>query len=325
LGQTVFRGVFRRGFGERPQAREQVGSLDIGNSGFPEQCRTHLCAALDVLGELPHAVEPEVVLKVAPDTGQMLPNGDSYPTQLGFVSDARLHQHLRCVNGAQRQDDLSVDGHPMHRAAMNDLDPGSPVAVEDHTRDQRVRDHGQVRLLQMRGRVSAKHREALFVAPAQIGHGCTAALLHQGSVGALIGGNTNGSGRLQRRRGERMRPRCRLHKHRPTPAPMIWLAAAAPVLNPPIEIANWPVSPTRLARFGSVVVPVAPVSSRPDHQVDAGPAAKHLAHRKRDRPAMKPRIRLGDESPIAFAAKVSWPLACVGHTGNVVAAAGLQK
>ena len=37
---------------------------------------------------------------------------------------------------------------------------------------------------------------------------------------------------------------------------------------------------------------------------------------------MKPRVRLGHETPIAFAAEIQRPPACLGHAGDVIGAAG---
>ena len=128
--------------------------------------------------------------------------------------------------------------------------------------------------------------------------------LHQAAVGALVSGNADGPGCLKGRRGKRMLVGCRLYEHRAAPAPIICFADAVPVLDSPVEVEDWLVSPGRLAGFGSVVVPVAAVSARPDHQVDAGPAAEDFAHRERDGAPVKAWVGMRHESPIAFATKV---------------------
>ena len=88
----------------------------------------------------------------------MLADLDSDAAQFVLVSDAGLHQHLGRVNRAKRQHHLGVGGHAMERAAMDDLDSGGPVAVEDYPGDQRVRHNRQVRLIEIGGGVGAKHR-----------------------------------------------------------------------------------------------------------------------------------------------------------------------
>jgi hypothetical protein len=91
----------RCGLRERPQASEQIRPLiPLSHPGVPKHCRPDLGAAGYGFGELPDTVEPEVVLEVAADAGQMLAQGEPDAMQLGFVTNTGLHQHLRGVNGS---------------------------------------------------------------------------------------------------------------------------------------------------------------------------------------------------------------------------------
>ena len=229
------------------------------------------------------------------------------------------------MDRAEGEHDLGRRSDRVQAAIVNHFDTVGPVALEEDPRHERVRDHREVGFVQIRGDVGAEHRETLTVTPAQVSDGGAAVLLHHAAVGTLVGRNPDRPRRIDCRHGQRVHVRRGLHEDRSPAAAVIRLADSMPILDRPIQIKHRPISPRTLAGLSSEVLPVASMSPRPDHQVDARSPAQHFAHRKRDRSAVHRRVGLGREIPITLAAKVHRPLGRLGDGGYLIGAAGLQE
>jgi hypothetical protein len=89
-----------------------------------------------------------MVLQVSAHTGQMLDDGDAIPLKFGLITDTRLHQHLGCVDGTERQHHLAGSTDSVQRSVVRELHSGRPMAVESHPRHQRAGENGYVRPIQ---------------------------------------------------------------------------------------------------------------------------------------------------------------------------------
>lgn len=126
-------------------------------------------------------------------------------------------------------------------------------------------------------------------------------------------------------RRDRARVRRGLNVHGSTDAAVGGVRCSTPIFDPPIERQDGFVTPPRVARFGREIVPVGPVASRPDHDVDAGAAAEHLPHAHRQHPPVQVGVRLRPKRPVALAPKIGRPKACLQHARAIVATARLEQ
>jgi hypothetical protein len=78
----------------------------------------------------PNTVEADMVLKVRPDTGEVLDHRNSKSSELGLIANTGLHQNLRGVTRAAGENDLATCINAVDCAKMRDLDSSSPVPVE---------------------------------------------------------------------------------------------------------------------------------------------------------------------------------------------------
>jgi hypothetical protein len=69
-----------------------------------------------------------MILEVTTDTRQMLYDGDAVALQLLVISDARLHEHLGSVDGAEGQHDLSACAHRLVGSPPTELHAGNGAA-----------------------------------------------------------------------------------------------------------------------------------------------------------------------------------------------------
>ncbi|MNT77684.1 hypothetical protein D3C72_2168250 [compost metagenome] len=82
-----------------------------------------------------------MILMIAANARKMLDKRNAMRVQLVFRTDARLHEHPRCIDRAERQDCLALGRKQTDLAIDNDLDTGYALAIEDKARDQRVGQH----------------------------------------------------------------------------------------------------------------------------------------------------------------------------------------
>jgi hypothetical protein len=71
-----------------------------------------------------------MVLQVLADPWQMLYDGDAELLQVGLVADARLHQHFRSVDRAQRQHHFGPRPNAVDGAGVGELHAGGPARLQ---------------------------------------------------------------------------------------------------------------------------------------------------------------------------------------------------
>ena len=63
-----------------------------------------------------------MVLEIFPDARQMLDYGNPETPECGLIADTGLHQYLRRMDGAERQDNFMTCPNTMISAAEENLD-----------------------------------------------------------------------------------------------------------------------------------------------------------------------------------------------------------
>src|SRR5262249_62317772 len=99
-------GILGARYGNLPQAHLYVRALHL-RLACPKQCRlSQVVARRKRLLILPDAAKTRMVLKVLPDTRQMLDDRDAQALQVGLIADPRLHEDLGRLDGAEREHHL---------------------------------------------------------------------------------------------------------------------------------------------------------------------------------------------------------------------------
>jgi hypothetical protein len=96
-----------------------------------------------------HTRNQDVILEIASHAWKMLRYLDAGSGQLPRVADTRLHQHLGCVDGAERTHRLAASRDPTDCALVEELHPHRTIALEHDARHQSRGDSR--RPLRMRG------------------------------------------------------------------------------------------------------------------------------------------------------------------------------
>src|SRR5215470_20318006 len=132
-----------------------------------------------------------MVLKPLSDSREMLDYRDSKAPEFGFVANTRLHEDLRRVYRAKRQDHLAPSANTTLASFIRNLDAGDSVALESKPCNQRVSEHREVWLVHAREDVRTENRLAFSIANAHVSGGCTAIGLHDAAVVIFKGRNPN--------------------------------------------------------------------------------------------------------------------------------------
>jgi len=150
-----------------------------------------------------------------------------------------------------------------------DLDSQGSLALEDHARDQSIRQDGQVLPVQVGVDIGPKEGEPLALAYPHIGQRAAAFSLHHRAVLVSERRDADGACGLQHRRRDRSGSRHGLDEYEPARPEAFRVRLTMPVLDAPVNCQDGVVAPGRITRLGGEVVPVVLVALRPDHHVDA--------------------------------------------------------
>src|SRR6202011_2449835 len=287
----------------------QIWSIEI-RIALPEIRRfTHVVTWRECARILPNTPKTNVVLKVFANAWKVLYARYSQPLQFGLVTNSRQHQHLWRVDRAQRQYHLRGGSDALNLTIMGDLDAACSLTVHDKSSDQCVAEHRQVRSVHVGESIGTEYRLPHSVADSQVHDGGAALAFHHQPVLALEGRNANGARPFDHGRGHRVRVRRGLNKNQPSRPAIFRVRRAMPIFNAAIDVQYRFVAPSGVPGLGREEIPVILVPARPAHDVDAGSAAKNLAHIQRNRTSVEVWIRLAHKGPVAFAAKAQRPLA----------------
>src|SRR4029077_14665897 len=111
-----------------------------------------------------------------------------------------------------------------------------------------------------------------------IRNGCATTGLHHATVLIFKYRNTDRAHSLKQGASGRARVWPRLDEHRYTGSAIFWIRWPMPVFDPAIDVQNRFVAPRWISSFRCKEIPVAFVTARPDHRVDAGSATQALSH-----------------------------------------------
>src|SRR5258706_6917468 len=206
---------------------------------------------------------------------------------------------------------------------MNDLDGAGSLAARDKSSDQCMTEHRQVRPVHVGESIGTEYRLPHSVADSQVHDRGTAIAFHHQPVLALEGRNANRACAFDHGRGHRVRVWRGLNKNRSSGPAISWVRRTMPIFNAAIDVQYRFIAPSGVASLGREEIPVILVPARPDHDVDAGSTAKHLAHIQRNGAPVKVRIGLGHKSGVTWAGKVQRTLAWFYDARHIVAAAGI--
>ncbi len=140
---------------------------------------------------LPQAADARVVLEVLPDARKVLYDRDTERTQRGLVADTRVHEHLGRVDRAEAEDNFPPGRYAEVLALMDKLHPGGAPALERHSCDLRLREHGEVRPIHVGKGVGAEDGLPSCMADQYIHDGAAAPALHHPSIRAVEGWNAD--------------------------------------------------------------------------------------------------------------------------------------
>src|SRR5262249_6268834 len=164
-----------------------------------------------------------MVLKPVSDSRETLDYRDSEAPQFGLVADTRLHEDLRRVYRAKRQNHLPLCANATSASFIGNLDAGGSVALESQPCNQRVSEHREVWLVHAREDVRTENRLAFSIANAHVSNGCAAIGLHNASVLILKDRNPKRVYSLKQGLNRRDRIVHRLDKYWSASSAMFWI------------------------------------------------------------------------------------------------------
>src|SRR5215467_5783194 len=185
-----------------------------------------------------------MVLKSLSNSREMLNYRNSKVPEFGFIADTRLHEDLRGVHRAKRQNHLAPGANAMSASFIRNLDAGGSVALESQPCYQRVREHREVWLVHAREDVRTDNRLAFSIANADVSSRCAAIGLHNTSV--LIFKDRNPKRAYSTKQG--LNGWVWIARHRPdkywsASSAICWIGCPLPVLDAAINIKNRFIAP----------------------------------------------------------------------------------
>ena len=275
----------------------------------------------------PHAArDQDVVLEILSHARQMLPALDAMSLQFAFIADARQHQDLGRVDGAEAEDDFAVRPCMMQFAIEEELHPDRPGARELQALHRRLQRHGEVRLSHDGAQVRAGHRDSFMSSlDRDIRDAAISRSLHGRAV-QIVDRRDAGLLRRHHQRGGQRDGIARFRDvNRAVGAAPLRIGRPIPLLDATIDIENGLVAPARVAGLLGPCVKIVLVPACPDEPVDARATAQNSAHGQGRTAARERGARLGLELPVACAADVAHPVGGIAHRIDLIVAASLEQ
>ena len=126
-----------------------------------------------------------MIVKIASHTRQVRNDGNAELRDLGLIANAGLHQELRRLNRAKRDDDFQCSFEAAELAVAKNLHPRCSIAFEHNPSDERSRQYSQVGLIHPRVRIRTEHRLAAPVFDNFVDNRATAVGLHHAAACVL--------------------------------------------------------------------------------------------------------------------------------------------
>src|SRR5262249_4597491 len=261
-----------------------------------------------------------MVLKPDADSCEMFDDCYSNAAQFGLIADTGVQENLRRVYRSQRQNHLAPGTNATGASFMRNLDAGGSPTLESQPGNQRMREYREVWLVHVREDIRPEDGFALSIANADIGGGRTTIGLHDAAVLIFKDRNPERVYAVEQGPNGRCRLVQGLDEYRAARSAIPWIGRPMPVLDAPIDVENRIVAPCRVSGFRGKEVPIALVTTSPDHRVDARSAAQHLPHAHGNGAAVEVWVRLGLELPISLGADIRDPPAGIRDTLYVIVA-----
>ena len=241
----------------------------------------------------PGVVDPLMIAQMIANVRVVDHHRHPQPRQQPPRPDPRQLQQLRRVDRPPRQNDLTRAAQHLRDTAAQILHPDGPLPFQDHPRHLRPGDHFQIAAPHRR----PQKRPRCRIAPASLdGHLIGAGPLLLGAVEIGVERQACLPAGRDVVRHQRMQPASVFRdEQRPARAAPV-IAARLAVLDRLVGGAAFLPAPARIVRppFGVIVA----VSPDPDHGVDAGRPAQHLAPRPEIRLPVQPGVWLGPVAPV---------------------------
>src|SRR6202521_1298759 len=244
-----------------------------------------------------------MILEVPADAGQVRHGGNAEPVELRTAAYSRKHQGLRGLDRTGRQHNLARGFDPLPL----ELYAGDGVALDAQAIDVGAGQHGQVGLIHHRIEVAGGNVQPAAVAdtPLRAPRAPRTSLHDAGLVGE--GRDPQGLCGPEEGRRDGAWIGSGLNEDLTAATAPFWVRNTVPVLDAPVDVEYVPVIPRVVAGFLCPVVEVVLVTASPDHPVDAGTSADHLAHGLDDRAVVDARTAFGGEVPVKFPALIEEP------------------
>ena len=262
-----------------------------------------------------------VVVQVAADARQVHARGDAVARELLGRPDPGQHEQPRGLQRPRAQDHLGGRLQDLRRAVARDLHAGAARTVEAQPERSRVREHGQVRVVEDRVHERHGRRVPATVADRELCRADAVELAAVVVVGVVRDARLQAG--LLHRGEQRMRLVARRDVQRAADAVGLALAAVE-VLGAPEQRQHVLVGPARAPVVRPAVV-VEPVAADVDHPVHRARAAEHLPARPVDPAAVAGLLRLGVPGPVVLRERHLRPAARVVDRRVLVPAARLDE
>src|SRR5262249_18023561 len=198
----------------------------------------------------------------------------------------------------------------MGAASVGNLHSGGALALEGQPGNQCMGENGEIRSVQIREDVRSEYGLALAIAGSHVRDRGASLSLHHPTVLILEARDPDRARSFKHGKSNRLGVRRGLNKDRSSGSAVLGVWGAMPIFDATIHLQHRLIAPCRVACLRREEVPIALVSPRPSHYVDARAATQHLTHVHGNSASVEMGIRLCVEAPVTLAPEIEGPLAC---------------
>src|SRR5262249_50042668 len=102
--------------------------------------------------------------------------------QFDLIANARLHEDLWRMNGAERQDHLPSRTNPTDVAVIGNLNARCSLVLESELSNQRMGEHREVWPVHVRDDIRTENGLAFSITNTHVRNGCATVCLHHPAV-----------------------------------------------------------------------------------------------------------------------------------------------
>src|SRR5262249_8747904 len=138
--------------------------------------------------------------------------------------------------------------------------------------------HSEVLSIHVRKTIRTEEGLTFPIADSHVGNGRATISLHHAAILIFKDWNPNRAYSLKQGASDWAQIRPRLDENWSAGPAVFRIGCPAPIFDPAINVQNRFIVPPRISRFGCKEIPIALVTARPNHRVDAGATAQCLSH-----------------------------------------------